>query len=172
VPEVEAAMAQALDTAKRLRKPRGLTTDASDVRQRLGAGWDFITVGSDVGVPAGLAAALRAAGGEAGMTPEEFRASTAQAAPPPGLAAPLAALWWDAKGDWDRAHEHAQAVDDADGALVHAYLHRKEGDLANAGYWYGRAGRPRVAGPLEEEWTAIAAELLLRRATPLAEEHP
>jgi len=90
----------------------------------------------------------------------EFRASLAGTAPAPGLSLALEALWWDAKGDWDKAHASAQAQNDAAGAAVHAYLHRKEGDLANAGYWYGRAGRPVTAGPLAEEWETLARTLL------------
>lgn len=91
---------------------------------------------------------------------DAFRASLAGRSPPEGLSAPLAALWWDAKGGWTRAHEAAQAGDDADSAWVHAYLHRKEGDLPNARYWYARAGRPAATGALEAEWAAIAAALL------------
>ena len=75
------------------------------------------------------------------------------------------ALWHDARGDWDQAHEIAQSIDDREGAWVHAYLHRKEGDLSNAGYWYLRAGRqgsdaslPDVS--LEAEWKEIAEALL------------
>jgi hypothetical protein len=89
-----------------------------------------------------------------------FRATLADAAPPPGLSLALAALWWDAKGDWDRAHGCAQDQHDAAGAAVHAYLHREEGDLGNAGYWYRRAGRPVASGALAPEWAALAAELL------------
>jgi hypothetical protein len=89
----------------------------------------------------------------------EFRASIEAAEPPPG-ARPLQALWWEAKGDWSRAHECAQADPGASGAAVHAYLHRKEPDLANARYWYNRAGRPPATGTLDEEWDALAAELL------------
>lgn len=76
-----------------------------------------------------------------------------------GLAPLLAALWWDARGDWTRAHEITQSVATPEGAWVHAYLHRKEGDLANADYWYARAGRRRPAGALEEEWAEIARAL-------------
>ncbi|MBK1657395.1 hypothetical protein [Paracraurococcus ruber] len=95
------------------------------------------------------------------MTAEEFRlAARAGPTPPEGLAGPLAALWWDARGDWDRAHGAAQAGEDAASAWVHAYLHRREGDLANADYWYRRAGRRRPADPLEAEWAAIAVALL------------
>jgi hypothetical protein len=98
---------------------------------------------------------------EAAMTREELRRSaTEDPAPPPGLAPPLLALWWEARGDWAAAHEAAQAGEDADSAWVHALLHRREGDLANADYWYRRAGRPRPAGSLEAEWAAIAEALL------------
>ena len=89
-----------------------------------------------------------------------FSASLAEDRPPSGLGLAAQALWWDAKGDWDRAHECAQAGDDAAGAAVHAYLHRKEGDAANAAYWYRRAGRPVARAALEQEWTALAGELL------------
>ena len=75
------------------------------------------------------------------MTMAEFKASLSGAAPAPDLAAPLAALWWAAKGNWDEAHKIAQDEASADGSWVHAYLHRVEGDLGNAGYWYRRAGR-------------------------------
>lgn len=81
---------------------------------------------------------------------------------PPSQTPPLVeALWWDAKGDWKRAHEIAQEFDTTDGAWVHAYLHRKEGDSWNAGYWYRRAGKPHCRATLETEWTDIASSLLL-----------
>ena len=89
-----------------------------------------------------------------------FKASLSGAAPAPELDAPLAALWWAAKGNWDRAHKIAQDVATAEGAWVHAYLHRVEGDLGNAGYWYRQAGQPVAAGPLEAEWERIASALL------------
>jgi hypothetical protein len=76
-----------------------------------------------------------------------------------GLPPLLAALWWDAQGDWERAHELAQSVTTAEAAWVHAYLHRREGDLGNAEYWYRRAGRQRPDGSLEEEWAEIVAGL-------------
>ncbi|GGJ10486.1 hypothetical protein [Neoroseomonas lacus] len=96
------------------------------------------------------------------MDAEEFRRSLDEAAPPDGLPTPLLALWWDARGDWQRAHEAAQAGEDADSAWVHAYLHHREGDLANAGYWYRRAGKPTAGMPLDEEASAILATLLAR----------
>jgi hypothetical protein len=89
-----------------------------------------------------------------------FRASLSGAAPAPQLDAPLAALWWAAKGGWDAAHKLVQDEATADAAWVHAYLHRVEGDLGNAGYWYRRAAKPVATDPLEAEWERIAADLL------------
>ena len=94
-----------------------------------------------------------------------FRASLAAAAPPPGLGHALRALWLDAKGDWDGAHDAAQADEGGDGDWVHAYLHRKEGDAGNAAYWYRRAGKPVCRTSLDEEWAAIT-EALLERTGP------
>lgn len=94
------------------------------------------------------------------MRLDEFRASLSRSAPPQGLGLALTALWWDARGDWDKAHECAQEQDDPAGAWVHAYLHRKEGDAANAGYWYRRAGKRPATLPLAEEWREIAQALL------------
>jgi hypothetical protein len=89
-----------------------------------------------------------------------FRASLTDPVPPPGLGPALQALWHDGKGDWAGAHELAQRDGGGDGDWVHAYLHRKEGDLGNAGYWYRRAGKPVARGPLDEEWAAIVSALL------------
>jgi hypothetical protein len=94
------------------------------------------------------------------VTLAEFNSSVASAAPPADLAPPLAALWWAAKGDWDRAHKLAQDDEGENAAWVHAYLHRVEGDLPNARYWYGVARKPLAAGALEAEWTAIVTALL------------
>lgn len=93
---------------------------------------------------------------------DEFRESVSAPHPPAGLTQALAGLWWDAKGDWNRAHESAQTDEGPAGSWVHAYLHRKEGDQSNAAYWYSRAGKPVCRDPLEQEWTAIAKELLTR----------
>jgi len=93
------------------------------------------------------------------MSIDEFVKACAKPAPPQSLPEPLQALFWDARGDWKQAHAVAQQIETAAGSLIHAYLHRKEGDLGNAGYWYGRAGRPVFSGSLAEEWNAIAAEL-------------
>jgi hypothetical protein len=94
------------------------------------------------------------------MNINDFRDTLSTDAPPDELSHALRALWYDASGDWDAAHGEAQEQDDLAGAWVHAYLHRKEGDLANAGYWYRRAGQPVAHGALEDEWAAIAETLL------------
>lgn len=93
------------------------------------------------------------------MTFDEFRSSTGADAPP-ALGPLLVALWHDARGEWDRAHQIAQDVETPDGAWVHAYLHRREGDAWNARYWYTRAGRPECTASLDEEWGTIARALL------------
>ena len=89
------------------------------------------------------------------MTREELRASLSSDEPPDGLTAPLAALWWDAKGDWTRAHGLVDELETPEGMAVHAYLHRKEGEAWNADYWYKRAGRGFHRATLEEEWEAL-----------------
>ena len=96
------------------------------------------------------------------MNLEAFRASVARAEPPEGLSLPLQTLWWDAKGDWSRAHECAQLDETPSGSAVHAYLHRKEPDPANARYWYNRADRPVVTTSLDAEWKALAIEFCQR----------
>jgi len=92
------------------------------------------------------------------MTFNELQQSLENTAPP-SASAPVVALWKDAKGDWDGAHVALQDDSSTDSAWVHAYLHRKEGDLSNAGYWYQRAGKTVAETSLEEEWEAIARAL-------------
>jgi hypothetical protein len=94
------------------------------------------------------------------MTFDELKATLGSPAPPSGLPATILALWHDGRGDWDTAHRVAQDIEGRDGAWIHAYLHRKEGDLGNAGYWYRRAGRAPATGSLDDEWTEIARALL------------
>lgn len=94
------------------------------------------------------------------MNTEDFKASIAGDKPPAGLPRLVEALWWDAKGDWEKAHTIAQDVDGRDGAWVHAFLHRREGDTANAGYWYRLAGKPRSTEPFDAERAAIVTSLL------------
>jgi hypothetical protein len=95
------------------------------------------------------------------MTFAEFKSSMSKAEPPPGLAPALAALWWEGRGDWERAHALVMDESGEDCAWVHAYLHRVEGDLANARYWYGQAGRAMPTDGLPAEWDSIAAALLV-----------
>ena len=90
----------------------------------------------------------------------DFRASLSGTSPAPGLEPPLAGLWWAAKGQWDEAHKLVQDEDTANAAWVHAYLHRVEGDLGNAGYWYRQAGQPLAKDSLEAEWERIVSALL------------
>jgi hypothetical protein len=93
---------------------------------------------------------------------DEFLTICQDAQPPAALPDSLLALYWDARGNWDQAHKVAQGIATVDGSLIHAYLHRKEGDPGNARYWYDRAGRPVHRGTLAEEWRAIAEELCAR----------
>ncbi len=94
------------------------------------------------------------------MTLQQFRETLTSPEPPPGLSAALAALWHDGRGDWGAAHRVAQDISTPEGAWIHAYLHRKEGDPANAAYWYRRAAKPIPSVPLDAEWDAIVTELL------------
>lgn len=97
------------------------------------------------------------------MTVETFRRSPSDATPPNGLDLALQALWWTGKDDWDRAPGCVQQQEgEAACDRVHAYLHRVEGDLANAGYWYRRVGQAAATGPLDEEWSALVAHFLAR----------
>jgi hypothetical protein len=94
------------------------------------------------------------------MTIEDFRQSLQNERPSAGLSLALAGLWWDAKGDWNKAHESAQQDEGPAGSWVHAYLHRKEGDTSNAGYWYRRACKPPARSSLDQEWAEIVEFLL------------
>ena len=94
------------------------------------------------------------------MTLQEFRDSLLNDEPPRQVALALAGLWWEAKGDWTRAHESAQQDEGPNGAWVHAYLHRKEGDDSNAEYWYRRASKTPSRNSFDCEWAEIAASLL------------
>jgi hypothetical protein len=94
------------------------------------------------------------------MTLEQFRRSLAAAGPPADTAPAIAALWWAAKGDWDRAHGIVMDDESPQAAWVHAYLHRVEGDLSNARYWYRQADRPVSTAPLTTEWEEIVGALL------------
>ena len=93
------------------------------------------------------------------MTLDQFKEALTGAAPP-NVPSALRALWHDARGDWAAAHAVAQDMDDATGAWIHAYLHRKEGDLGNAAYWYGEARQPIATDSLDAEWHRIVTALL------------
>ena len=94
------------------------------------------------------------------MTPVEFKRSLKSQKPGAGLSPALTALWWAGKDDWDKAHKIVMGEDSADCAWIHAYLHRVEGDLDNARYWYRHAHRKPATGELASEWAQIAATLL------------
>jgi hypothetical protein len=94
------------------------------------------------------------------MTLADFKRSLSKTKPPADLAPALAALWWAGKDKWDTAHEIVMNEGGKDCAWVHAYLHRVEGDLGNARYWYREAGKPAASGPLKVEWGAIARAML------------
>lgn len=94
------------------------------------------------------------------MNIEEFEQSTQESEPRTDFSEQLKALWWDANDHWEKAHDIAQDLDSKDGAWIHAYLHRKEGDLSNARYWYHQAGKATYEGPLQEEWRQLASAFL------------
>ncbi len=94
------------------------------------------------------------------MNLSSFKDSLANNEPAQDLSVYLKALWYDAKGDWDKAHILIQDVDDRNAAWIHAYLHRKEGDISNAGYWYRRAGKTNSGLALEKEWEEIVTALI------------
>jgi len=94
------------------------------------------------------------------MTFDEYLAGIKNAQPASELSETLSSLWWDKKGDWNRAHAIAQEIPTTQGSAVHAYLHREEGVLWNADYWYARAGRMRPDLSLEEEWRQLVEEML------------
>lgn len=94
------------------------------------------------------------------MTFEEFNNSLKDKHPPEGIGKNLKALWEDAKGNWHEAHNIVQDTSGVEGDWIHAYLHRKEGDLSNASYWYRRAGKSTHTGTLREEWEQLVRALL------------
>jgi hypothetical protein len=90
-----------------------------------------------------------------------FKQSLTGNEPPKNSSVYLSALWYDAKGEWDKAHKLIQDVEDNNASRIHAYLHRKEGDKGNADYWYTRAGKKRYPASLEEEWEEMVETFLL-----------
>lgn len=96
------------------------------------------------------------------MTYEEFKKSLATSEPPAGISDVLKALWYEGKGDWEASHNIAQDIHDRNGSWIHAYLHRKEGDLSNARYWYRQANKPEFIGSLQDEWTSLVRMFLAK----------
>jgi hypothetical protein len=94
------------------------------------------------------------------MNFDDFKATLDNQQPPKGISNLLQALWHDARGDWETAHNISQDDDTNNGLWIHAYLHRKEGDIGNASYWYARAGKKKPFVSLEEEWEIIVRGLL------------
>ena len=94
------------------------------------------------------------------MNLKEFKSTLSSDIPPSNISEYLKALWYDAKGDWEKSHNIVQDIHTSTGSWIHAYLHRKEGDIGNADYWYGMAGRKRPALSLGEEWEEIAEEVV------------
>ena len=94
------------------------------------------------------------------MTYDEFINSLAGNQPPQKISAALRALWFDGKDDWESSHNIAQDINDRNGSWIHAYLHRKEGDLSNARYWYSKAGRNEPAMTLKDEWEALVKNFI------------
>ncbi len=90
------------------------------------------------------------------------RSAASDDSPPAGISTAARALWFARAGKWDAAHDLCQDITGSAGSWIHAYLHREEGDLSNAAYWYSRAGKP-VPAPgvsLTDEWMAIAHDLI------------
>lgn len=94
------------------------------------------------------------------FTIDEFKETLEASEPPEFMNNLFQALWFDAKGDWETAHDLVQAIYTNEGAWVHAYLHRKEGDMDNAAHWYKKAGRAMPKKSFEEEWKMILGEFL------------
>lgn len=94
------------------------------------------------------------------MNLSSFKKSLLENNPPQNISVYLKALWYDAKGNWENAHKIIQDVDDKNAAWIHAYLHRKEGDISNADYWYRRAGKKLPAITLQKEWEEIVLQML------------
>ncbi len=91
---------------------------------------------------------------------DEFGGTLRLPTPPDVWPGALRALWYDGKGEWEAAHDIAQDMMGKDGSWIHGYLHRKEGDRFNAGYWYGKAGRPYPNVGLEEEFKELVRHFL------------
>jgi hypothetical protein len=155
------------DNAIKARVPRrdfvdvGKQLPERNVEELLKEIGELMELGRGLSLPAAGVPAVRPELSKATqMTLDEFRQSLATTEPPPGLTLALTGLWWDAKGDWNRAHESTLQDKGPEGSWVHAYLHRKEGNQGNAANLYKRAGKPVCQQPLDAEWLTIATALL------------
>lgn len=95
------------------------------------------------------------------MDLQTFTKTITSSSPPSGVSVYLESLWYDAKGDWNKAHKLIDHLEDKDAAWLHAYLHRKEGDLSNADYWYRKAGKARPDISLQDEWRNLASYFVI-----------
>jgi len=91
---------------------------------------------------------------------QEFTDSLKNGSPDHRLSVQLKALWYDGKGEWNKAHNEVDHLSDQPSAHIHAYLHRKEGDIWNADYWYKRAQQTRPDISLDEEWAMLVTLFL------------
>jgi hypothetical protein len=91
---------------------------------------------------------------------EEYANSFNSNCPPENINQFAQAMWYDAKGDWEKAHNIVQDIENKTAYRIHAYLHRKEGDNGNAGYWYNKAGTKLPDYSLEKEWEEIVKAVL------------
>ncbi|MDB5229454.1 MAG: hypothetical protein JWN76_259 [Chitinophagaceae bacterium] len=89
-----------------------------------------------------------------------FKQSLSGGKPPENISAYLQSLWYDGKGDWKKSHEVIQDIAGNNAAWIHAYLHRKEGDIWNADFWYNKAGKKRPDMTLEKEWEELVNAML------------
>jgi hypothetical protein len=94
------------------------------------------------------------------MDMDFFKKSISGNEPPSGSSVYLSALWYDAKGNWHKAHNLIQDIENKNASWIHAYLHRKEGDASNAEYWYSKAGKKKPSVPLPQEWEQITENFL------------
>lgn len=94
------------------------------------------------------------------MLLDEFKSSLKDDTPPEGISVPLLSLWFDGRGDWHQAHSQVDSLSGKEAAHVHAYLHRKEGDLSNSDYWYRRAGQTRPDYSTEKEWEILVKDFI------------
>lgn len=89
-----------------------------------------------------------------------FKTSLKASTPPKDLSPELHSLWLDGRGKWEDAHNVAQDINNRNGSRIHAYLHRKEGDLSNARYWYARSGLEMPTLSIDGEWEQLVESYL------------